>query len=488
MEENETPILETGNEFYNQRLANMERLKEMGYEPFGRAFDRTGRLAAIRAQFEEGRKVRMAGRLVARREMGKSIFAHIQDGSDRFQLYMNRDSVGENGFAAFKVLDIGDQIGCEGDLFITRTGEQTLKLHQWELLSKALRPLPEKWHGLQDVEARYRQRYLDLISNPDARKRFDQRISVIREIRSFLFERDFQEVETPMIQPMAGGAAATPFQTRYHALNADMYFRIAPELYLKRLLVGGFDKIFELNRNFRNEGLSRRHNPEFTMLEIYEAFGDVSTMKKLIQDMICHVATTVFGTLQVGQDERVIDLTPPWRSVDYNDLITERAGADWFDLSIEQARARAETLGCEVDPNWSSTELTNEVYEKLIERTLINPTFVTRLPKELVPLAKRCSDHPDLVDVFELEIGGYEIAPGYTELNDPLDQRLRLEEQANGDSSKMDEDFLLALEHGMPPAGGMGVGIDRLMMILTGAETIRDVILFPQLKPRSATE
>ncbi|MDD2235595.1 MAG: lysine--tRNA ligase [Kiritimatiellae bacterium] len=488
MQQNETPTPETGNEFYNQRLANMERLKEMGYEPFGHAFDRTGRLANIREQFEEGRKVRMAGRLVARREMGKSIFAHIQDGSDRFQLYMNRDSVGENGFAAFKVLDIGDQIGCEGELFITRTGEQTLKLHQWELLSKALRPLPEKWHGLQDVEARYRQRYLDLISNTDVRKRFDQRIAVIREIRRFLFERDFQEVETPMIQPMAGGAAATPFQTRYHALNADMYFRIAPELYLKRLLVGGFDKIFELNRNFRNEGLSRRHNPEFTMLEIYEAFGDVSTMKKLIQDMICHVATTVFGTLRVGSEERIIDLTPPWRSVDYNDLIIERAGPDWFDLSIEQARKRAETLGCEVDMDWSFTELTNEVYEKLIERTLINPTFVTRLPKELVPLAKRCSDNPDLVDVFELEIGGCEIAPGYTELNDPLDQRLRLEEQAAGDSSKMDEEFLLALEHGMPPAGGMGVGIDRLMMILTGAETIRDVILFPQLKPRNATE
>lgn len=486
MNNQETHTPEHGsNEFYHQRLTNMQRLKEMGYEPFGRAFERTGRLADIRNTFEEGRTVRMAGRLVARREMGKSIFAHIQDGTDRFQLYMNRESVGENGFAAFKILDIGDQIGCEGELFTTRTGEQTLKLHQWELLAKALRPLPEKWHGLQDVEARYRQRYLDLISNPDVRQRFDQRIAVIREIRSFLCERGFQEVETPMIQPMAGGAAATPFQTRYHALNADMFFRIAPELYLKRLLVGGFDKVFELNRNFRNEGLSRRHNPEFTMLEIYEAFGDVNSMKRLIQDMICHVALTVFGTLKVGHEERIIDLTPPWRSVDYNDLIIEKAGADWFSLSLEQARERAATIGCDVAAEWSFTELTNEVYEKLIERTLIHPTFVTRLPKELVPLAKRCPENPDLVDVFELEIGGCEIAPGYTELNDPLDQRLRLEEQAAGDTSKLDEDFLLALEHGMPPAGGMGVGIDRLMMILTGAETIRDVILFPQLKPRS---
>ncbi len=267
-----------------------------------------------------------------------------------------------------------------------------------------------------------------------------------------------------------------------------MYFRIAPELYLKRLLVGGFDKIFELNRNFRNEGLSRRHNPEFTMLEIYEAFGDVRSMKTLIQDMICHVASTVFGTLKVGQEGKEIDLAPPWRSVDYNDLVLERAGTDWFGLSMEQARDRAVSLGCEVDTAWSFVELTNEIYEKLVERTLINPTFVTRLPKELVPLAKRCPDNPDLVDVFELEIGGYEIAPGYTELNDPIDQRLRLEAQAQGDASKLDEDFLMALEHGMPPSGGMGVGIDRLIMILTGADSIRDVILFPQLKPRTAVE
>ncbi len=488
MEQPALNTVESGNECFNQRLTNMQRLKELGYEPFGHAYARTDRLAVIRAQFQEGKSVRIAGRLVARREMGKSIFAHIQDGTDRFQLYMNRESVGEAGFSAFKILDIGDQIGCEGELFLTRTGEQTLKLHQWELLSKALRPLPEKWHGLQDVEARYRQRYLDLISNQDVRRLFEQRIASIREIRNFLFDRGFLEVETPMIQPMAGGASATPFQTRYHALSADMFFRIAPELYLKRLLVGGFDKIFELNRNFRNEGLSRRHNPEFTMLEIYEAFGDVNSMKKLIQDMICHVATTVFGTLKVGQGSNIIDLTPPWRSVNYNDLITERAGSDWFSLSMEQACQRALSFGCEVDPAWSFVELTNEIYEKLIERTLINPTFVTRLPKELVPLAKRCGDNPDLVDVFELEIGGYEIAPGYTELNDPIDQRLRLEAQAQGDKSKIDEDFLLALEHGMPPAGGMGVGIDRLIMILTGAESIRDVILFPQLKPRTAAE
>jgi lysyl-tRNA synthetase class 2 len=484
METNEEQQQQTGNEVWDQRIANMEKLKELGFEPFGRAFKRTGRLAEVRAAFEEGKAVRVAGRLVAKREMGKSIFAHISDGTDRFQVYLNKKALDENQFAGFKVLDIGDQIGCEGELFVTRTGEQTLKLAKWELLSKALRPLPEKFHGLQDVELRYRQRYLDLISNPESRKLFDTRIAVIREIRSFLYERGFMEVETPMMQPMAGGAAATPFKTRYNALSTDMYFRIAPELYLKRLLVGGFDKLFELNRNFRNEGLSRRHNPEFTMLEIYEAFGDVNTMKELVQDLICHVAQKACGSLKVGKEGAEIDLTTPWRTVAYKDLITEKAGDDWFELSIEQAQARAKELGCDVAPEWSFTELTNEIYEKLIEKTLINPTFVTRLPRELVPLAKRCQDDPELVDVFELEIGGNEIAPGYTELNDPIDQRARFEAQAGADASKLDEDFLLALEHGMPPAGGMGIGIDRLIMILTGAESIRDVILFPQLKPR----
>ncbi|NCC49916.1 MAG: lysine--tRNA ligase [Spartobacteria bacterium] len=475
-----------GNEYREQRLENLERLKALGYAPYGRAFPRTGRLADVRAGFEEGKQVTVAGRLVACRDMGKSIFAHIYDGTDRFQVYVQKNKIGEDAFAAFKILDLGDFIGLEGELFTTRTEEQTLKVSRFELLSKSLLPLPEKWHGLQDVETRYRQRYLDLVANHDVRELFNKRIAMLREIRTFLFGRGFQEVETPMLQAMAGGAAATPFKTHYNALGCDMFMRIAPELYLKRLLVGGFDKVFELNRNFRNEGLSRTHNPEFTMLEIYEAFGDVNSMKELVQSLITHVAQTVFGTLVIGEGERRIDLTPPWRTVAYRDLIVEKAGDDWYGLDLDAARARATSLGVEVDPAWDLGELTHELYEKTIEKTLINPTFVTRFPVELVPLASACVDDPTVVDVFELEIGGCEVAPAYTELNDPLEQRRRFEEQAAGDASKMDEDFLMALEHGMPPAGGMGIGIDRLMIILSGAESIRDVILFPHLKPKTA--
>jgi lysyl-tRNA synthetase class 2 len=463
----------------------MEKLKALGYEPFGRAFARTGRLKDIRDRFEPGLKVRVAGRLMTRREMGKSVFADLRDGSDRFQIYLKKDAIDAKAFEAFALLDIGDQIGVEGELFVTKMGEQTIKVESWTLLSKALLQPPEKWHGLQDVDQRYRKRYLDLIANPEARALFNKRIEVVREIRGFLVERGFYEVETPMIQQMAGGAAATPFKTHYHALGTDMFFRIAPELYLKRLLVGGFDKVFELNRNFRNEGLSRFHNPEFTMLEIYEAFGDVKTMMELIQSLILHVARKVIGKMTVGTPEQPIDLTPPWRTVPYRDLILQAAGADWYEMSPDQARARAASLDAQVLPEWGIVDLAQEIFEKKVEKTLVNPTFVTRLPVELVPLAKACDDDPSVVDVFELVIGGREIAPAYSELNDPLVQRRRLEEQAGGDRSKVDEDFLEALEHGMPPAGGMGVGIDRLVMMLTGAEAIRDVILFPQLKPKA---
>ncbi|MFH0880107.1 MAG: amino acid--tRNA ligase-related protein [Lentisphaerota bacterium] len=332
---------------------------------------------------------------------------------------------------------------------------------------------------------RYRYRYLDLIANQEVRELFNKRIESIREIRNFLVERGFYEVETPMIQTMAGGAAANPFKTHYQALGVDMFLRIAPELYLKRLLVGGFDRVFELNRNFRNEGLDRSHNPEFTMLEIYEAYGDVHSMMSLVQELITGVAQKVFGTLQVGLGEMAVDLNLPWRTVPYKELVREKAGQDWFELPVEQARVKARGMGLDIPAEWGGTEITQEVYEKLIEKTLINPTFVTRLPVDLVPLAKRCPDDPSVVDVFELVIRGREIAPGYTELNDPIDQRKRLEDQAKGDASKMDDDFMTALEHSMPPAGGMGIGIDRLIMVLTGVEAIRDVVLFPQLKPKS---
>jgi len=473
------------NEFRANRLSNLARLQELGYAPFGSAFERTGRLAEIRAGFEEEAPVRAAGRMITIRNMGKTIFADLHDGSDRFQLFLNKKQLGDAPFEALRWLDVGDHIGVEGKLFVTRTGEQTIRVEQWTLLGKALLPLPEKWHGLRDVEARYRQRYLDLVANPEVRATFDKRIAMLRQIRAFLAGRGFSEVETPMMQPQPGGAAAKPFVTHFDALSTDMYLRIAPELYLKRLLVGGFDKVFELNRNFRNEGLSRTHNPEFTMLEIYEAYTDVRGMMQLVEDLILHVADTVFGTRKVGTESEPIDLTPPWREVAYHELIKEKMGGEWFTLPREQARERAAALDLEIDPAWSHLEITHEIYEKTIEQTLQQPTFVTRFPAELVPLAKTCPDDSAVVDVFELEIGGKEIAPAYSELNDPLEQRKRFEQQVGPDAQRVDEAFLTALDHGMPPAGGMGLGIDRLMMVLSGIDAIRDVILFPQLKPKT---
>lgn len=472
------------NEYRQQRLLNLAELEKRGYRGYGRTFPRTGTLAQIRETFEEGREAAAAGRIIALRDMGKSLFAHLQDASGKFQIYLKKDIVGDDAFEAFRYIDLGDHVGVHGVLFRTRTGEPTVQVRQWTLLAKALRVPPEKWHGLQDVELRYRRRYLDLIANPDVAARFVKRTAIIREIRAFLEARGFLEVETPMIQPMAGGANARPFETFYHALSAKMYLRIAPELYLKRLLVGGLDRVFELNRNFRNEGLDRSHNPEFTMLEIYEAYGDARTMKRLVEELITHVAQKVNGSLVAGPPDRPIDLTPPWPEVPYAELIRQHAGADWDALDLEAARRRARELGVDLPEASDKLTLTHEIYEKVIERSLRRPTFVTRLPAPLIPLAKRCEDDPSVVDVFELVIDGREIAPGYTELNDPLEQRRRFEEQAGGDASKIDEDFLLALEHGMPPAGGMGVGIDRLVMLLTGAESIRDVILFPQLKEK----
>jgi lysyl-tRNA synthetase class 2 len=472
------------NEYREQRIKNMEALILAGYDAYGKAFERTGRLEELHEQFSEEKCVAAAGRLTTIRDMGKSIFADLHDGSARFQIYVQKKALSESAFDAFKLLDLGDQIGVNGSMFITRSGEQTIKISEWTLLSKALLPIPEKWHGLKDTEARYRQRYLDLISNPDSRALFNKRTNMIREIRNYLADRGFYEVETPMMQPQAGGAAARPFKTHYEALGTDMYLRIAPELYLKRLLVGGFDKVFELNRNFRNEGLDRTHNPEFTMLEIYEAYTDVSGMKSLIEGMIRHVASEVFGTLQVGSDDRPVDLEPAWREVTYRELIQEEMGEGWFALGVEEARNKAEEKGLHIEPDWDHLLISHEVYEKLIEKNLIAPTFVTRLPAALIPLAKACPDDPRLADVFELVIAGQEVAPAYTELNDPMEQRRRLSAQAGEHTEKIDEDFLQALEQGMPPAGGMGVGIDRLMMILAGVDAIRDVILFPQLKPK----
>lgn len=473
------------NEYREQRLANMQKLAEAGYAPYGaRTAERTGRIADVRSRYEDDRTESLVGRLVRCRDMGKSIFADINDGSGRIQIYAKKNVMGDDAFAAFKLLDIGDHIAVTGTLFTTRTDEMTLKVETWSLLSKALLPLPEKWHGLQDVDARYRQRHLDLIANPDVRGFFERRARALQTMRSFLSDRGFIEVETPMMQAQAGGAAAKPFVTHFTALSTDMYLRIAPELYLKRLLVGGMDKVFELNRNFRNEGLDRTHNPEFTMLEIYEAYTDVRGMQALVKDLIQLVAETVFDGLRAGSEASPIDLSGDWREVAYRDLIRERMGKDWFDLELAEAVTRAEAQGVVGDPSWDMLLLSHEVYEKLIEKSLMQPTFVTRFPAPLIPLAKTCEDDDALVDVFELVIGGQEIAPAYSEMNDPVAQRRRFAEQVGEDTEKLDEDFLAALEHGMPPAGGMGVGIDRLMMILSGADAIRDVILFPQLKPR----
>ena len=352
--------------------------------------------------------------------------------------------------------------------------------------------MPSKWHGIVDPQIKYRQRYLDLIANERSREIFKKRCLMVAEIRRYLQERDFFEVETPMLQDVPGGAAAQPFETHHNALGMDMFLRIAPELYLKRLLVGGFEKVFELNRSFRNEGISRRHNPEFTMLEAYWAYADFEQMADLVEDLICHLAEKYCGGLQIehrdvdGNVTKTIDLSRPWKRAPYRDLVAGAAGADWWDLTLDGRRARCRELGVEISADMEDYEISQQVFEKLVEEKTINPVFVTHVSKELVPLAKQNAQDDSIVDVYELIINGAEISPGYSELNDPDVQRRRLEEQAGEEIQKIDEDFLLALEYGMPPAGGIGIGIDRLIMMLTGAESIRDVVLFPQLKRKEA--
>jgi lysyl-tRNA synthetase, class II len=483
--------MEPENELIAQRREKLEALRARGVEPFGRGFETSGSIAEVREKFKEGESLRAAGRITAHRDMGKSHFVDLRDATGRIQAYFHEKEIGAEAMEIFNLLDLGDFIGVEGACFLTKTGEPTLKARKFEVLAKALRPPPEKWHGLQDVEARYRQRYIDLVANEQSRETFQKRIAMVREMRRFLEDRGFAEAETPVLQTVAGGAAAAPFSTRHKALGLDLYLRIAPELYLKRLLVGGFTKVFELNRNFRNEGISRKHNPEFTMLEVYWAYADFEKMANLIEELICHLAEKICGSLAIdhrdaeGKVIRTINLKRPWRRARYIDLIREVAGKDWFDISSEKRRARASgELKLEILPQQADFEVTQHVFEKLVEEKTFDPLFVTHCPKELVPLAKQNSADPSLVDVYELIINGVEMSPGYTELNDPDVQRQRLLEQAGEETQKLDEDFLLALEHGMPPAGGFGLGVDRLAMLFTGAESIRDVILFPLLKPK----
>ena len=483
--------MEPENELIAQRREKLDALRARGVEPFGRAFETSGSIAEVRHAFKEGESLRAGGRITAHRDMGKSHFVDLRDATGRIQAYFHEKEIGAAAMEIFNLLDLGDFIGVEGVCFLTKTGEPTLKVRKFEVLAKSLRPPPEKWHGLQDVEARYRQRYVDLVANEQSRETFQKRIAIVREIRRFLEDRGFAEVETPILQTVAGGAAAAPFSTHHKALGLDLYLRIAPELYLKRLLVGGFTKVFELNRNFRNEGISRKHNPEFTMLEVYWAYVDFEKMADLIEELICNAAEKICGSLEIehrgvdGKVVRTINLKRPWRRARYVDLVREVAGKDWFNVSSEQRRARASgELKLEILPQLADFEVTQHVFEKLVEEKTFDPLFVTHCPKELVPLAKQNEADSSLVDVYELIINGVEMSPGYTELNDPDVQRQRLLEQAGEETQKIDEDFLLALEHGMPPAGGFGLGIDRLAMLFTGAESIRDVILFPLLKPK----
>ena len=484
----------TEEELIAVRREKLNRLKELGVNPYGEKFLIDSEIDELCSSFTEGSKVIIAGRITAHRDMGKSHFFDISDFKGRIQCYLNAKAVGEQDFEIFKQLDLGDWIGIEGETFKTKVGEATVKVESFKVLSKSLRPLPDKYHGLSDKETRYRQRYLDLVSNEASRSIFLKRSLIVREIRDFLQDRGFIEVETPMLQDVPGGAAARPFETHHNALNMPLYMRIAPELFLKRLLVGGMTKVFELNRNFRNEGISRRHNPEFTMLEAYWAFADFEAMADLVEEMVCTVAEKYCGGLNIetkdeeGNVIKNINLSRPWKRAPYKELIKGVAGQDWFDISADQRRDKCAELGVEISELMEDYEVTQQVFEKLVEEKTFDPLYVTHVPKELVPLAKQNTNDDSLVDVYELIINGQEISPGYSELNDPDIQRQRLMDQAGEETQKVDEEFLTALEHGMPPAGGIGVGIDRLVIMLTGAESIRDVVLFPQLKKSGDTD
>ncbi len=472
------------------RRQKLEDLRSQGVDPFRSSFQPTHTATSAVAAYVEGAgeesqpTVSVAGRLKFIRKMGKAQFVKIQDQTGIIQSYVRIDALGGEAYANFKKLDTGDIIGVEGTLFQTKTGEVTVRALRYEMVSKALRPLPEKFHGLTDQEQRIRQRHLDLVMNLESRERFFNRSRIISGIRRFLEERDYLEVETPVFQNVAGGAAAKPFVTHHNALDRDFVLRISLELYLKRLLVGGFDRVFEIGRNFRNEGISRRHNPEFTMLELYEAYSDYRGMMELIQSMLRYLVSDVLKKEQIKMpDGEVIDFMGDWREAKYKDLVCEKVGdPGWFDLPKETKIERAREMKLEVEADWEDYEVTNEVFGKLIEPTLIQPTFVTHLPKELCPLAKITKDDSSTIDVFELCIGGMEIAPAYSEQNDPDVQREMFEKQAGEETQNIDDDFLETLEYGMPPAGGLGMGIDRIAILLTEAENIRDVILYPQLR------
>lgn len=481
------------------RRLKLQSLMDAGISPYPDSFDVTAtalQLAEEHSELPAGSEVtgtvRVAGRIVAKRDQGKIIFLVIRDGSGEIQLFCRVDTVGQEAFDFISALDPGDWVGAEGNVMRTRRGELSVHPSAVKLLSKSLRPMPEKYHGLTDIETRYRQRYVDLIANPEVREVFETRFRILSSIRRFMEGRGFLEVETPMLHPIAGGAAARPFVTSHNALDMNLYLRIAPELYLKRLLVGGFERVFEINRSFRNEGMSPRHNPEFTMLEAYQAFTNIDGMMELAESMIVHVAEEVLGGLVLEYQGTRIDLTSPWSRRELLDLVSEAAGEEVsFALPVEKVRQICAAHSVPTQPEWGKGKLVTELFEKLVEPNLAGPVFVTGYPAETSPLARRRDGEPQLTDRFELIVLGREIANAFSELVDPVDQRARFAEQAAardaGDVEAMsvDEDYLRAMEYGMPPAGGLGIGVDRLVMLLTDSASIRDVLLFPHMRPEA---
>jgi lysyl-tRNA synthetase class 2 len=491
--------MEEKDALFEQRLNKLNELKKEGFNPYPNDFRVTHTTGEIRGKFkdstqDEVKKVEdlfsLAGRIMAIRSFGKASFIHIQDRKGKLQVYLRREILGDEGFHLFKKMDIGDFIGVKGKAFITRTGELTIEAKEIRFLAKSLHPLPEKWHGLSDTEARYRQRYLDLIVNEKARETFLKRVRIIKLIRDFLSERDFLEVETPMMQPLPGGALAKPFKTHHNALDMDLYLRIAPELYLKRLVVGGWERVFEINRNFRNEGISTQHNPEFTMLEFYCAYCTYRDLMDLTEEMLCFVAKEVQGRLKFQYQEHELDFTPPWRRISVKDAILEYGKIESKVIEDRDSSfGYAKELGIDIPKGMHHGEILQEIFCAVAEPHLIQPTFITDYPVEVSPLSRRNDTHPEVTERFELYIAGREIANAFSELNDPLDQRERFIKQMEqrgvqeeGLFHVLDEDFLRALEHGMPPAAGEGIGIDRLVMILTDSPSIREVIFFPLLR------
>ncbi|MCM2991103.1 lysine--tRNA ligase [Bacillus safensis] len=488
------------NDQFQVRRDKMNKMREEGIDPFGERYDRSHQSAQIIAEYDEFSKedlegkaaqVTIAGRMMTKRGKGKAGFAHLQDLEGQIQIYVRKDSVGEEAYELFKSSDLGDIIGVTGTVFKTNVGELSIKATSFEVLTKALRPLPDKYHGLKDVEQRYRQRYLDLIVNPESKQTFIMRSKIIQSMRRYLDSKGYLEVETPTMHSIPGGASARPFITHHNALDMPLYMRIAIELHLKRLIVGGLEKVYEIGRVFRNEGVSTRHNPEFTMIELYEAYADYKDIMNLTENLIAHIAQEVLGTttIQYGEDE--IDLKPEWKRLHMVEAVKEATGVDfWQEMSVEEAKQYAADHGVEITKNMTVGHIINEFFEQKVEETLVQPTFIYGHPVEISPLAKKNPEDPRFTDRFELFIVRREHANAFTELNDPIDQRERFEaqlkerEEGNDEAHLMDDDFVEALEYGMPPTGGLGIGIDRLIMLLTNSPSIRDVLLFPQMRNR----